>query len=239
LCSWEDIDYWKGMADNYIRNTRYNEHVFLLQHQEAHEMECSDFCKCYTEEDVREAAVMLDRFVAHVREHVTMMTLPEAVQFYRDTYSGTPSSYMLWEDTPTRPYNPDYAWSTPCGPWPKTFLHCDTGAQMMFIEGKVEPVCIRNYGRAWKAGEYFAEPHIPACRLIHDTRFAWSREILLRVDSPCAMPYGIALWGDYSLYQIANAPGLVEGKMMPRELLHLRYNLQPGENLLKVELQGK
>jgi len=34
LCSWDDIDYWKAMADNYLRNTRYNDHVFLLQHQE-------------------------------------------------------------------------------------------------------------------------------------------------------------------------------------------------------------
>ena len=39
LCSWENIDYLKGVADNYILNTRYNDHVFLLQHQEAHEME--------------------------------------------------------------------------------------------------------------------------------------------------------------------------------------------------------
>jgi hypothetical protein len=239
LCSWENIDYLKCMADNYRRNTRYNDHVFLLQHQEAHEMERSDLCRCYTEEDVRESAIMLGEFVRHIKGSARMMTLQEAARLYRDHYDRTASSYMLWEDSPTPPYNPGYAWSTPCGPWPKTFLHYDRGAQMMFIEGKVEPVCIRNYGRAWKSAKYFAEPDIPYTRLVHDTRYGWSREIEIRVDSPRAMPYGLALWGDYALYQIDEAPGLLEGKIHSRELLFLRYDLAQGENRLRVKLQGK
>lgn len=238
LCSWENIGYLERMADNYLRNTRYNDHVFLLQHQEAHEMERT-LCQCYTEEDIREAAVILDRFAAYMKERASMMTLAEAATLYRERHAHTASSYMLWEDTPTLPYNPDYAWSTPVGPWPKTFLYCDRGAQMMFVEGKVEPVCIRNYERPYVYGEFFAESGIPRTRLVHDTRYGWSRDIEIRVDSPRAMPYGIALWNDYSLYQIASAPGLVEGKILPRELMFLRYDLKAGENLLRVELQGK
>lgn len=239
LCSWEDIAYWRGMADNYARNMRYNEHVFLLQHQESHEMECSGPFRCYTEEDIREAAVMLDGFAAHLKDKATMMTLAEAARLYRATYAHTPSSDMLWTDTPTPPYNPDYAWSTPCGPWPKTFLHYDRGAQMMFIEGKVEPVCIRNYGRAFEPGRYYAEPEIPRARLVHNTRFGWRREIEVTVTSPRPMPYGLTLWGDFSLYQIGEAPGLIEGKMLSRELLFLRYDLREGENILTVHLTGK
>ena len=53
------------------------------------------------------------------------------------------------------------------------------------------------------------------------------------------MPYGIALWGGYSLYQIDKAPSLIEGKIMSRELLFLRYDLAPGENLFQIKLQGK
>ena len=168
-----------------------------------------------------------------------MMTLPEAAKLYREHYEHTASSYMLWQDSPTLPYNADYAWSTPCGPWPKTFLYYDRGAQMMFIQGKVEPVCIRNYARPWRSGEYFCEPDIPYARLVHDTRFNWSREIEIVVNSPVSMPYGLALWNDYALYQIDEAPGLIEGKMMPRELLFLRYELGPGENRFRIKLQGK
>ena len=239
ICSWEDISYWKGLADNYRRNTRYNEHVFLLQHQEAHEQERSDLCRCYTEEDIREGAVMLEEFVKYVKDDVRMMTLPEAAAFYRKTYAHTPSSYMLWEDTPTPPCNPDYVWSTSPGPWPKTFLYHDRDAQMMFIEGKVEPVCIRNYRRPWRPGEFFAERDIPKTELVSNSRLRWRRELEIKVTSPCAMPYGLALWGDFALYQIDEAPGLIEGKILSRELLFLRYDVAEGESLLRVKLSGK
>jgi hypothetical protein len=146
---------------------------------------------------------------------------------------------MLWEDAPTPRPNRDYAWSTPVGPWPKTFLHYDRGAQMMFIEGKAEPVCIRNYARPLVAGEYFAEPDIPYARLVHNTQFNWSREIEIVVQARRPMPYGLALWGDYALYQIGEAPGLMEGKVMSRELMFLRYDLTEGQNRLCIRLQGK
>lgn len=245
LCSWNEIRYWKDLADNYLRNIRYNDRVFLQQHQEAHEMECSERFRCYTEEDAREAAVMLDAFAAYIKDSARMMTLDEAAAFYRREYAFTPSSYMLWEDAPTPPFNPDYAWSTPRGPWPKTFLYYDRDAQMVFIEGKVEPVCLRNYSRPWKSGEYFAESYVPRTRLIRNTQYTWSREIELRVASPGPIPYGVALWGDYSLYQIDDVPTvpgacrMIEGKILSRDLLFLRYDLVAGDNTLVIKLQGK
>ena len=53
------------------------------------------------------------------------------------------------------------------------------------------------------------------------------------------MPYGLALWSDYALYQIDEAPALLEGKIMSRELMFLRYDLALGENRLRIRLQGK
>ncbi len=239
LCAWEDIDYWKAMADNYIRNTRYNEHVFLVQQQESHETEIADGWRCYTDEDIRESLIMMDAFVRHIKPHATMTTLAQAAHLYRERYDRTPPSYMLWDDIPTSPPNPDYVWNMCTGPWPRTFLYYDQGAQMVFIQGQVAPVCIRNYARPWAEGEYYAEPRIPRPMLVRDTRFKWRREIEISVTSPTAMPYGMALWNDYSLYQLGNAPGLVEGKILPRELLFLRYDLEAGENRFFVELTGK
>ena len=239
LCAWEDITYWKSLADNYLRNARYNDFVFLLQHQEAHEMERSEHFRCYTEEDVREAAIMVGAFASHLRGKVRHATLGEAVSLYQESYAHTAPSYMLWDDIPTAPYNPDYAWGTPFGPWPKTFLYYDRHAQMVFIEGKPEPISLRNYLRTWQAGSYFEEPAIPRVRLIRDNRLHWSRELELLIQAPNAMPFGIALWGDYSLYQIGDAPDLIEGKILPRELLFLRYDVDAGETRVRVRLQGK
>lgn len=241
LCSWEDTAYWDAFIDQYHRNTRYNDAVFLLQHQEAHEMECNERNHCYTPEDIREAGVMLARHVDYLlrKPGVKVMSLPDAVRYYRDLNPRTASSYMLWEDVPTRRPNPDYTWNVCGGPWPKTFLYYDCGAQMMFIDGQVQPACIRNYGKEWDAVDFYREIPVPRPRLVRNTRFGWRREIEVTVESPKAMPYGLALWGDYSLYQIGEASGLIAGMILPRELLFLRYDLQPGENRFRVSLEGK
>lgn len=239
LCSWEDIDYWKGLADNYIRNKRYNDHVFMVQQQESHETEIGEGWRCYTEEDIRESLVMMDLFIRHIKPHVVMKTLPEALRLYQECYDSTPSSYMLWEDTPAPRPNLDYNWNRCVGPWPKTFLYYDRDVQMVFVDGQVHPTCIRNYHRPWRYGEYYAEPQIPRAKLVRETRFSWRREVEISVTSPREMPYGMVLWKDYSLYQIGAAPGLVEGKMLPHELLFLRYNLKEGENRFTIELEGK
>ena len=241
LCLWENTAYWDAFADNYHRNTRYNEAVFLLQHQEAHEMECNERNHCYTPEDIREAAIMLERHVDYLlrKPGVRVMSLPDAVRHYRALNAATAPSYMLWEDAPSARPNPDYTWNVPVGPWPKTFLYYDCGAQMMFVDGQVQPACLRNYGKPWDTVDYYREPHIPRARLLHNTQYGWRREIEIAVTSPKAMPYGMALWGDYSLYQIGEAPGLIAGKILPRELLFLRYDLQAGENRFRVALEGK
>lgn len=241
ICAWEDTAYWDAFADNYHRNTRYNDAVFLLQHQEAHEMECNGRNHCYTSEDIREAAILMARHVDHLlaKPNVRVLSLPDAVRHYRTLNERTAPSFMLWQDTPTRRPNPDYTWNTCIGPWPRTFLYYDCGAQMMFIDGQVQPACIRNYAKSWDDKDYCREMHVPRPRLIRNTQYVWRREIEISVTSEKAMPYGFALWGDYSLYQIGEARGLVAGKILPRELLFLRYDLQPGENRFTVSLEGK
>jgi hypothetical protein len=241
VCSWEDASYWDAFLDNYHRNLRCNETVFLLQHQEAHEMECNERNHCYTPEDIREATIMLARHVDYLQRKpgVKIMAVPEAVRYYRQLNPRTAPSFMLWEDTSVARPNPDYTWNTCVGPWPKTFLYYDCGAQMMFVDGQVQPACIRNYAKPWDTLDYYRELRVPVPRLTRNTRFGWRREIEFSVASPKAMPYGVAFWGDYSLYQIGEAPGLVAGKILPRELLFLRYDLQPGENRFTVALEGK
>ncbi|HEX73387.1 MAG TPA: hypothetical protein ENN65_08745 [Candidatus Hydrogenedentes bacterium] len=239
LCAWDRIDYWRALADNYIRNARYNRQVFLVQHQEAHEMERHPGWFCYTDEDIHEAAVMLEAFVKHIRPHARMMTLAEAARAYRAANERTASSYMLWEDAAHARPNPDYTWNTCPGPWPKTFFFYDCDAQMAFVDGQVQPRLLRNYRRPWDDVQFFAEPCIPRPKLVRNTQYVWSREIEIAVNSPAPMPYGVALWGDFSLYQIEESPGLIEGKILPRELLFLRFDLKEGENRITVRLIGK
>jgi hypothetical protein len=245
LCSWDHMDYWRGLAGQYLRNTRYNRRVWLVQHQEAHEMERSEHYRVYTEEDIRESALLLDGFVGHLREQSTplapvrFLSAPDAVAKYRAACPATEPSYMLWDDLPAPPPNREYAWNLCAGPWPRTFLYYDCDAQMVFVEGKAEPVCLRNYRRAWEKGRYYAEPELPRVRLDSDTRRHWAREIRLRVESPADMPFGVALWGDFSLYQPAASAGVLGAKVLAPHLLFVRTNVRAGGQDLVISLQGK
>ena|GEM_PF-449152 len=239
ICSWREIGYLKGMFDNYYRNLRFNDLVLYQVHQEAHEM-MPEF-RCYSEEDCREAEEMLDELAAYVTGHtdVRTATLSEAAAIYRERYERTAPSFMLWYDTPTVPYNPDYARGTPRGPWPKTFLYYDTDCQMMFIDGKFEPVCIRNYRERKAIGRYFAEPEVPRVRLRSHSRSPYGMDLHLTVESPKAMPFGITLWEDLGPYLLTEAPGLLAHKLISQEVLFLRYDVEKGTTELKIHFYRK
>ncbi len=239
ICSWDQIDYWNGLADNYIRNKRYNREIFLLQHQEAHEMECTPAFQCYTEEDAQEAAIMLRGFAERVMPHARSLTLSEAARLYREHYETTAPSYMLWEDTPTPRRNRDYMWNTPEGPWPKTFLYYDREAQMMFIEGKADPICLRNYAKPWDTRDFYMERHMPIPRLVHNIQYSWSREIEVTVKSDRDMPYGLVFWEDFSLYRPGESVGVSDVKILAPELLFARVALKTGDNRFTIRLKGK
>ena len=244
ICSWRDIDYLKGMFDNYRKNLRLNDLVLYQVHQEAHEMQ-PEF-GCYSQEDIAEASEMVDELAGYVmgRPHVRAVSLPEAANEYRKRYERTAPSAMLWLDTPTGPYNLDYSRGTPRGPWPKTFLYYDTDCQMMFIDGKFEPVCIRNYRQREALGHdamktYFQEPTIPRVRLRSHTRTPYGMDIHFTVESPVAMPFGITLWEDLGPYLVDDAPGLISHKLVSHELLFLRYDVEAGTSEIKIHCKRK
>jgi len=244
VCSWREISYLKGMFDNYYRNLRFNDVVLYQVHQEAHEM-MPEF-ECYSEEDCREAEEMLDELAQYVTSHpfVRTATLSEAAAIYRERHERTAPSYMLWYDTPTPPYNLDYSRGTPRGPWPKTFLYYDTECQMMFIDGKFEPVTIRNYRERGWMDRYFAEPEIPRVRLRSHSRSPYGLDIHFTVESPKAVPFGISMWEDLGPYlfktsEHTNGAALLSARVIQQELMFLRYNVEKGTTELKIHLYRK
>ena len=246
MCLWRDIEYLKGMFDNYYRNLRYNDLVLYQVHQEAHEM-MPEF-RCYSEEDCREAEEMLDELADYVfgHAHIRTATLSEAADVYRERNEFTEPSYMLWEDTPTPPYNLDYSRGTPRGPWPKTFLFYDSECQMMFVDGKFEPVCIRNYAdRETTARRYYQEVDIPRVRLRSHTRSPYGMDLHLTVEASKAMPFGITIWEDFGPYLLAESVSeptgtdLIASRILSQELLFLRYNVPEGRTELRVRFNRK
>jgi hypothetical protein len=238
ICSWDNIEYLESMFDNYYANLRFNDLVVYQVHQEAHEM-MPEF-QCYSEEDIREAEIMLESLSDYVMAHesVRAVTLSEAAEIYREKNERTEPSHMLWEDTETEPYNMDYSRGTPRGPWPKSYLYYDTECQMMFIDGKYEPVCIRNYGNG-EMNTYYAETVIPRVRLRNHARTSYGMDLDFTIESPKDMPFGVTFWEDFGPYLVDDDAGAITTKIISQELFFLRYDVKKGSTDYHVHLRRK
>jgi hypothetical protein len=104
-CTDENIDYWKDLLKEYQRNLKFNDNVYFLQHQEAHEMEWSEVCHGFNKWRIEFTANMLDKFCKYVSQQkdVVSLTLNDACQLYIQKYQGkTPPTYFYQNDIKIR-----------------------------------------------------------------------------------------------------------------------------------------
>jgi len=241
LCTGEDIAYWKGMFDNYLRNIAHNDYVFFAQHQESHEMEGGAVCREYSAAEIDRSAAMLDNFLAYVvskGSSVRFCTIAEAIEIYRQCNVMTAPAVMLVEDVPCRkpPFWYAKGWAT--GPWPKTLLYYDVDCQMAFVEDKFQPILLRDYvhHRNENDPSYFVESNPP--RIFCDTPWQVTEftEIPFRIPCDRELPYGVALWYDFKRFRIERVDGADVVGPIENQVILLRKNLVPGENPIFVQL---
>jgi hypothetical protein len=235
------IAYWQAMFDQYHRNLAHNDLVFFSMHQEAHEMEHSEVCHSYTLQEIADAAEMMDAFFEYVqsRPDVEVMTLAGAADAYRrQNPQGTAPAYMLCDDIATGPMAYWYTKGTPVGPWPRTFLYYDDACQLAFIEGKFEPILLRNYRGATDPDDpyYFAERDIPRVRLPYGAEMVESGELEFAVRSRRPVPFGVALWYDFSTWSVREVQGAAHWKVIEDKLLFARLDAPAGATSLRVRL---
>jgi len=236
-----DIAYWTAMFDQYHRNMAHNDLVFFSMHEEAHEMEHSEVCSAYTPEEIADSAEMMDAFFEYVQSKpgVELMTLPQAADVYRrQNPRGTAPAYMLFDDIPTGQMAYWYAKGTPVGPWPRTFLYYNAECQLAFIEGKFEPILLRNYRRATDPDDqfYFADRDVPKVRLPYGKKMVESGDFEFTIESEKALPFGLAFWYDFARWRVREVEGAAHWKQIEDKLLFARLNLQPGRTIASVRL---
>lgn len=241
LCTGDDIEYWKGMFDNYVRNTANNQYVFFAQHQESHEMEYGDVCRAYTPVEIDRSEKMLDNFLGYVKSCgnlVQFCTIPEALEIYRQHSDTTVPSVMLCDDVPCRKPPFWYAKGWPNGPWPKTLLYYDVDCQMVFIDGQFQPTILRDYVLRRDADDanFFREPNLP--RVYCDTPWEVKEftEIPFRIPCDRELPFGVTLWYDFKRFHVEGVDGAEAIGPIQDQVLLLRKNLVPGENRILVQL---
>lgn len=236
-----DIAYWAAMFDQYHRNLAHNDLVFFAMHQEAHEMEYSEVCRSYTPDEIADAAEMMDAFFEYLQAKpgVELMTLPQAADLYRrENPRGTAPAYMLFDDIATGPMAYWYTKGAPIGPWPRTFLYYDAECQLAFIEGKFEPILLRNYRGANEPDDryYFAERDVPKVRLPYGREMVESGDFEFAIESEKALPFGMAFWYDFARWRILDVRGATHWKQIEDKLVFLRLNVPAGRTTVRVRL---
>jgi len=245
LCTGENIEYWKGFFDNYIRNIAHNPVVFFPQHQESHEMEYSDACREFSPEEVAKSEKMLDLFFTHVRRYdnlVEFMTVPQAVNFYRDHFTETEPCAMLFDDIPAA--KPPFWYAAKSnrasGPWPRTLLYYDKECQVVFIEDQIKPILLRDYihNRHVDDPDFFAVARIPEIKV----NTPWERrefnDIPLEIISERNMPYAAALWYDFNRFRVDAVVGAKFIGPIENSVLLLRLDLIKGVNKIFIKLKN-
>lgn len=240
LCDAENIEYWKMVFDNYLRNTENNETVFFMQHQESHEMEYTDSFKIWPPAQIDASAKMLDNFFKYIKQYdITITTVPKAIDLYHRKNKSTAPCYMLMKDTMVRPVINEYNMTlggVAMGPWPETFLYYDSQCQMVFVKGECRPRHLRNYMGTHNAKDDFTVETPP----VFVTKFKKSDnliEIDFEIEECDPVPFGLTYWDDLAGFEVKLCTNVSEAKIIQNKLVFLRFNLDRETSKIHLVLE--
>lgn len=228
LCSGTDIEYWKRLFQDYLRNTTCNDHVYFLQHQEAHEMEVTEAFAVYPFSHVTACDEMQDLFFQHITQYpITATTLPKAIRQYKEQHTQTAPCWMLTEDPMIRPEVNEYTMAlggVGAGPWPDTLFYYDKDCQLAFVKGENKPRMLRNYIGQWDMQQEFSEPS-PQVFVTHYSKSAESIEIVYEIGHWKPIPYGLSYWDELGDYEVEASEGATSAVIIEDRLVFMRFNL--------------
>jgi hypothetical protein len=242
LCTADNIEYWKDLFGNYLRNTEANEQVYFLQHQEAHEMEVSDAYAVWPIEDIEASDRMQDLFFQHITQFpITILSLPQAVKLYHETNQETAPVYMLTKDTTIRPAINEYTMTlggVGLGPWPETFFYYDKECQLAFLRGENKPRMLRSYIGKWNMNEDFSEA-VPPVFVTKYVKTEAAIEIVYEIGHWKPIPFGLTYWDELDEYELEAAEGVETAKIVEGKLVFFRINLTGDKMRIAVTLKRR
>lgn len=242
LCTGDNIEYWKKVFDDYLRNTDNNEDVFLVQQQESHEMENTENFAVWPMSQILESEKMLDNFFKYIKGFdITITTLPKAIEQYHENNEITAPCYMLTSDSKIRPEINEYTMTlggVALGPWPETFFYYDSQCQMAFLEGDCKPQLLRNYSlKASKNDECVDE--VPPVFVTKYQKSDELIEVVFEIDEWRPIPFGLTYWGALEGFQLKCCDDVIETKIIQDKLIFIRLNLTGEKKRISLTLEKK
>ena len=207
--------------DCYAANAAWNSWLAYIQRVDPVEV------ASLSEEQLNE----LDAYLAHVHEapETQIMSLSEVVRACQETGEQTQPTFLV-----TNP-NSEGDREASTGSGKSLFSYYDTECQLIFEEGKIEPIQVTNYISPPVNSTSGAEVNLPQIEQFRPSRSRSQLRMQFTLESTKAMPYGLAVWGNHTGLTLANS-NAQEVTWLGDRLLFVRINLQVGKNDVEVVL---
>jgi hypothetical protein len=170
--------------------------------------------------------------------NIQVLTLPQAVNYYREQFEYTESCYMVFDSIVPPDLNIDF-YVPPAPrqkpPYPLTFFYYDRECQLIFKEGQMIPIEVRNYVQPPFESKYYTEKEIPSITSFRPAREKEKLILEFDIESTKRMPYGLAIWDDHSKFNLVSTDARIV-KWIGTYLLFIRVDLDVGLNQIEVQL---
>ena len=205
--------------DCYAANAAWNSGLAYIQRIDPVEV------ASFTEEQLNE----LDAYFAYVREapETQIVSLPDVVRACQENGEQTQPTFLVTDSKGEDEVSTDSDKSI--------FSYYDTECQLVFEEGKIEPIQATNYISPPVSSRNGAEVNLPQIEQFRPSRSRSQLRMQFTLESTKAMPYGLAVWGNHVGLTLATS-NAQEVTWLGDRLLFVRVNLQVGKNDVEVVL---
>jgi len=239
LCLDEGLNYPRALLDEYLRNCAWNRFVSFVQQQAAYEMEYANYDE-YDRGTISEIASILEGFfqAAKSNPNIQALTISQAIQLHKREFEYTENHYMIFDGivpphVEINYYIPPEPKQKP--PYPFAFFYYDRECQLIFKEGQMTPVEMRNYFRPPFESKYYLEKETPSISHFRPSRDRNKLILEFEIDSVKQMPFGLVIWDDHSMFSLVSTNARLV-KWIGDYLLFIRIDLEEGLNRIEVSL---
>ena len=237
----EQVNYPRALLDEYLKNRSWNRFVSFIQQQPAHEMEYANYDE-YDRGTIRDIASMLESFLqtAASNPDIQILSLPQAIQLYKNEFEYTEGCCMVFDGivpphVEINYFVPPEPKQKQKPPYPFMFFYYDNECQLVFREGDMTPVEMRNYFRPPFESRRYVEKETPSISRFRPSRDRDKLILEFEIESVKRMPFGLAIWDDHSMFSLVSTNARLV-KWIGDYLLFIRMDLEEGLNRIEVSL---
>lgn len=237
----DDISFFQNLFDELLKNTAWNERVYVCVHEE-----CDGPFIFPGDERSHEGATpeqselmygMMKNWVRYAKSRgATIMTLSEAVEDYKKvSKGGVLSSTLLTTD---KHHGRIFQYVLPptkgtkigefgdAGTFADSVFHYDEDCMLVFRSPSLQPETVLNYKaqNITPSGPYLREPTLPCLLDWKCTRTDNQKTFEYWVSSWASLPYGLFEWGDFEGWKIKET-NVDSVKMVGNRGMLLRFNI--------------